>query len=88
MAGSEQGRPLRPDQGLTFDGIVSAKESEVTPAQVRAKLAELRALCMSTCVMSRADRFDHYRAVAIVRARDDARRAGGPQMAFPLDSRP
>lgn len=52
----------------------------MTPAQVRAKLAELRALCMSPCVMSRADRFDHYRAVAIVRARDDARRAGGPQM--------
>lgn len=52
----------------------------MTPAQVRAKLAELRELCMSNCVMSRADRFGHYRAVAIVRARDDARRAGGPQM--------
>lgn len=60
----------------------------MTPAQVRAKLEELRALCMSNCVMSRADRFDHYRAVAIVRSRDDARRAGGPQIVLPLDARP
>ena len=88
MAGREQAQALRADQGLTFDGLVSAKESEVTPAQVRAKLAELRALCLSNCVMSRADRFAHYRAVAIVRARDDARRAGGPQIALALDARP
>ena len=88
MACREQAQALRSDQGLTFDGLVSAKESEVTPAQVRAKLAELRALCMSNCVMSRADRYDHYRSVAIVRARDDAHRTGGPQIALQLDASP
>ena len=29
MAGREQAQALRADQGLTFDGLVSAKESEV-----------------------------------------------------------
>ncbi len=60
----------------------------MTPAQVLAKMAEMQSLCMSPCVMSLADRYDHYRAVAIVRARDDARRAGGPQIALALDARP
>lgn len=52
----------------------------MTPTQVRAKLAELKALCLSDCVMTYADRFDHVRAVAIQRARDEAKRAGGPQI--------
>lgn len=49
-------------------------------SKVRAKLAELKALCLSPCTMTLADRFDHFRAVAMQRARDEAKRAGGPQI--------
>ena len=35
MASGEQAQPLRADQGVTFDGIVSAKESEVMPGLIK-----------------------------------------------------
>lgn len=52
----------------------------MSPAQVRAILAELRDLCMSPCTMTHADRLAHWQAVAAVRVCDAARRNGGPQM--------
>lgn len=51
-----------------------------TPARTRVILAELRELCMSPCTMPHADRLAHWQAVAAVRARDEERRKGGPQM--------
>lgn len=50
------------------------------PDRTRAILSELRALCMSPCTMPPADRLAHCQSVAAMRARDEARRNGGPQI--------
>lgn len=52
----------------------------MTPAQTLAKFAEMQRLAMSSCTMSYSDRYDHYRLVAMQRARDEAKGAGSPQM--------
>ena len=54
----------------------------LNPAQVRAKFAELRALCLSVTPLTYADRFEHFRLVARQRARDEAKRQASPQMRF------
>ena len=54
----------------------------LNPAQVRAKFAELRALCLSDTPLTCADRYEHFRLVARQRVRDEAKRRGSPQMAM------
>lgn len=53
-----------------------------SPARTRVILAELRALCLSPCTMTHADRRAHCQAVARQRARDEAKRQASPQMQF------